>query len=101
VAPRITPFSFGEEPLPAGEYQTLECSVAEGDLPLTIKWIFHGIELASQMGINTVRIGKRTNLLTIDSVAASHMGNYTCVASNEISSTNYTTQLKVHGKVIS
>ncbi len=81
----------------AGEFKTLDCTVAEGDLPLTITWIFHGQQLSSQMGINTMRIGKRTNLLTIDAVASSHMGNYTCVASNNVSTKNYTAQLKVHG----
>lgn len=97
MAPRIIPFTFGDEPLQAGEFQTLHCTVAEGDLPLTITWIFHGQQLSSQMGISTMRIGKRTNLLTIDSVAASHVGNYTCVASNAVATTNFTAQLKVHG----
>lgn len=97
MAPRIIPFSFGDEPLQAGEFKTLDCTVAEGDLPLTITWIFHGQQLSSQMGINTVRIGKRTNLLTIDAVAASHVGDYTCVASNSVASTNFSAQLQVHG----
>ncbi|ODN02698.1 Hemicentin-1 [Orchesella cincta] len=96
VAPRIIPFTFGDEPLQAGEFKSLDCTIAEGDLPLSITWIFHGQQLSSQMGINTVRIGKRTNLLTIDAVAASHMGNYTCSASNSVASTNYTAQLTVH-----
>ena len=81
----------------AGEHATLQCSVAEGDLPLTVSWIFHGRELSSQMGIETTRLGKRTNILTIDAVAAAHTGNYTCVATNPVGSTNYTAELIVSG----
>lgn len=73
VAPYIIPFSFGDEPLTANALATIQCS-ADGDTPLTISWIFHGQELSSQMGIETMRIGKRTNILSIENVAPFHMG---------------------------
>jgi len=44
----------------------------QGDLPMTITWIFHGQELSSQMGIETSKFGKRSNILSIESVAAMH-----------------------------
>lgn len=94
------PFSFGVlegDPLRYGEHATLQCNVMEGDLPVSISWIFHGRELSSQMGIETVKIGKRINLLEIDAVAASHTGNYTCVATNGAGSTNFTAELIVQG----
>lgn len=98
VPPWIHPFSFGDEPLTAGQQATLQC-IVEGDLPLNINWVIHGHELSSQMGVDTVRIGKRINLLTIDSVAAFHVGNYTCAASNPHFnySSNFTAELKVRG----
>jgi len=68
-----------------------------GDLPLSIRWIFHGQELSSKMGIETTKIGKRTNILTIENIAPFHMGNYTCVASNDAGATNYTVPLVVRG----
>lgn len=83
----------------AGSHATLQCSVIEGDLPMTISWIFHGRDLSSQMGIETVKIGKRLNVLTIESVAAFHMGNYTCVATNGAGSENYTAELVVRGTI--
>jgi len=98
VPPRIVPFSFGDEPLEAGSHASLQCSVDQGDLPLSISWIFHGQELSSQMGIETVRIGKRNNLLTVESIAPFHAGSYTCVVSNKAGSVNHTADLIVRGK---
>lgn len=76
VPPRIVPFSFGdgEEALEAGTHAALQCLVDQGDSPLHISWIFHGQELSSQMGIETTRIGKRNNLLSIESIAPFHAG---------------------------
>jgi len=97
VKPHIVPFTFGDEPLMAGSHQSLHCTVDEGDLPLSIRWIFHGQELSSQMEIETAKLGKRTNFLTIESLAPFHMGNYTCMASNPAGSTNHTAQLVIRG----
>ena len=101
VLPRIMPFSFGvdaEDPLQYGEHATLQCSVVEGDLPLKITWVFHGRELSSQEGIETTRLGKRANILSIESVSAAHTGNYTCVATNAAGASNYTAELVVQGE---
>lgn len=100
VPPRIVSFSFGDEPLEAGSHATLQCSVDQGDIPLTISWIFHGKELSSQMGIETTRIGKRVNVLTIESIAPFHAGDYVCVATNAAGSTNYTTELVIMGTCV-
>ncbi len=76
VPPHIVPFSFGEgdEPVQSGSHTSLQCFVDQGDSPLTISWIFHGQELSSQMGIETTKIGKRNNLLSIESIAPFHAG---------------------------
>jgi len=96
VPPHIVEFEFNN-PMTAGSHATLQCSVDEGDLPVSISWIFHGRELSSQMGIETAKFGRRTNMLSIESVAQSHMGNYTCVATNDAGTTNYTSELLVRG----
>ena len=49
------------------------------------------------MGISIIKAGARVSLLTIDSVAAGHSGDYTCTASNAGASVNYTASLAVNG----
>ena len=51
--------------------------------------------------MSVMRGGKRTSLLTIDSVMARHAGNYTCKAKNLAASVTYSTQLIVNGLKIS
>lgn len=100
MTPRLKPFSFGGGPLKAGEHATVQCSVIEGDRPLKLAWTFHGRDLSAsetELGIETVKIGKKTNLLSIESVSEKHTGNYTCIASNPYGYTNYTAQLIVRG----
>lgn len=98
VKPHIVPFSFGDEPLKAGSSASITCTVDEGDLPLAFQWIFHGHDISSQSsGIETVKIGKRSNILTIENIQQSHRGNYSCIVSNSVSSTNYTTELIIRG----
>lgn len=91
------PFSFGEGSLTSGQPVAIQCTVLEGDLPLTLRWAFHGQELSSQMGIAIIKAGARVSILTIDAVAAGHSGDYTCTASNAAASVNYTASLAVNG----
>jgi hypothetical protein len=93
VPPRIIPFSFGEEALEAGSHVSLQCAVDQGDLPLSISWVFHGQELSSQMGIETTKIGRRANTLTIESIAPFHQGTYTCIVTNNAATTNFSSTL--------
>lgn len=48
-------------------------------------------------GISTVKLGKRTYALTIDSVSGKHAGNYTCETSNEAGVERLTATLIVNG----
>ena len=66
-------------------------------MPIQFRWAFHGQELSSQMGISIVKVGARVSILTIDSIAAGHSGDYTCTASNAAASVNYTASLAVNG----
>lgn len=91
------PFSFGEGSLTAGQPITVQCMMLDGDLPMTLRWMFHGKELSSQMGITTFRLNPRVSLLSIDAVAAGHAGDYTCTAQNVAGQTNHTATLFVNG----
>lgn len=76
----------------------LTCFVAKGDTPLKISWDFDGQNSSySQLGMSTSRIGERTSVLIIESLMASHTGNYTCTAANRAGKTNFTAALEVSG----
>ncbi|XP_023314212.1 hemicentin-2-like [Trichogramma pretiosum] len=97
VAPQIGSFSFGDEPLNAGETASLTCIVAKGDFPLEIIWMFNGAPIDPNVKeIIVSETGKRTKQLTIDSVGAQHAGEYTCVASNVAGSTTRSAALVVN-----
>ena len=91
------PFSFGDEPFTSGASAHTVCAATEGDLPMDINWIFEGQKHSSMMGIATLKVGPRSNMLTIESVAAAHSGQYTCMARNGAGSRNFTTSLIVYG----
>ena len=99
MVPRIAPFEFSidDEPITSGQPMAIQCMVTEGDLPIKFRWSFHGQELSSQMGISTVRLNSRISLLSIDSIAAGHAGDYTCTAQNSAGQANYTAALVVQG----
>lgn len=100
MAPQLLPFSFGEGSLTWGEPITVQCMTTAGDLPMTLRWMFHGQELSSQMGISTLRVNPRVSLLSIDSVAAGHAGVYTCTAENAAGQSNQSASLSVNGLLI-
>ena len=99
VAPRIVPFDLGDEAITSGQPVTIQCSISEGDSPVEFRWAFHGQELSSQMGISILRLNTRVSLLSIDSIAAGHTGNYTCTAQNSARSVNHTAALLVKGQL--
>lgn len=41
--------------------------------------MLNGMEIPSYLEVSTSKIGKRINVLSIDSVKADHTGNYSCV----------------------
>jgi len=97
VVPSITPFSFGESAVNAGQIVQQNCVVLTGDDPLSISWTFNGADASSSAGIYVLKIGSRTSILTIESVRSYHSGNYTCLAANSAGSTNFTAHLAVNG----
>lgn len=73
------------------------CSVPNGDLPMTITWFLNGKSAVEYSGMSSTKLGKRSLVLSIESVGAEHSGNYTCLAKNIAGTTEYTTELKVYG----
>lgn len=106
VAPQIAPFSFGDEAANAGDMATSQCAAVKGDLPVDITWSLngqplHGDKIAGShhrhRDIIINRSSKRASTLTIESVAASHAGEYSCTISNVAGSAMHTAVLSVNG----
>lgn len=94
----MSPFTFGEESINAGEMASAQCAVGKGDLPLEISWMFDGQPIEFDYS-DTIKIdsGKRHKLLTIESVSARHAGEYTCIASNLAGSVSRSANLVING----
>ena len=82
----------------AGAFAQLTCAVSHGDMPITITWSLKGQELNSGPSIMTTMVGTRTSMLIISSVDYSHVGEYTCRASNPAGSVTHSADLVVNGK---
>lgn len=99
VAPQIAPFSISEEPANWGEQVSAMCSILKGDLPIEIRWSLNG-ELITRLthpDVTITNTGKKTSVLTIESVTARHAGEYSCVASNLVGSVSRSAILSVNG----
>lgn len=97
MLPKIAPFDFGDEPASSGESASIQCLVTSGDLPLNFKWLFNGRPISEIFGVSTVKLGKRTYALTIDSVSGKHAGAYTCEVSNAAGFDRFNATLIVNG----
>lgn len=97
VAPRITPFSFENNPLQAGQYVQVTCLVSEGDLPLHINWKFNNESLENYPEVSESKTGKRSSILSIESVTYTNVGFYTCEATNKAGQVAHIAQLQVNG----
>lgn len=102
VPPVIVPFSFGDEAVDAGASVQASCMVSFGDVPVSIKWSFHGTDslTSSQKGVSTMKFGARSSVLMIENVNFEHSGLYICKATNAAGSAEYTAKLVVNGKKI-
>ena len=66
-------------------------------MPLTISWSLKGQELNSGDSITTNMLGARASMLVISSVDFTHVGKYTCRATNAAGSVTHSAELKVNG----
>ncbi|CAH1979439.1 unnamed protein product [Acanthoscelides obtectus] len=94
VLPHIMPFSFEEE-ANRGDSVQVQCYVNKGDMPMTFSWLLNGQNIPGHITVNVVSFGKKTSVLSIDSVDEHHAGNYTCVAVNRAGNASYTARLTV------
>lgn len=99
MPPKIAPFDFGAEASNFADSASVACLVTTGDLPITFKWFFNNRPVKEFAGITTVKLGNRNSVLNIDSVTGKHAGVYSCQASNEAASINYTSELSVNGTI--
>ena len=97
VPPKMNQFTFGDEPMSNGEFINVQCIISGGDMPVNITWMLNDQPFEDYLEIYTTKRGKRILELTIESVAAKHAGNYSCVAENKAGRVNYTAELKVNG----
>lgn len=73
------------------------CHIPKGDMPLTLSWSFRGQILRSNDAVSITKMGDRSSILAIAAATEKHTGNYTCIASNTVASTNHTATLNVQG----
>ena len=67
-------------------------------MPVTITWSLKGQKLNSGPSITTTMVGTRTSMLIISSVDFTHIGEYTCRATNNAGSVIHSAALRVNGK---
>ncbi|GFG32700.1 hypothetical protein Cfor_00545 [Coptotermes formosanus] len=94
VPPIIEPFSF-QDGLSEGMRTRTVCGVSRGDPPLTITWLKDGGTISSHLGVNVSALDPYSSLLSISSLASTHSGDYTCVASNPAAEVRYMAKLQV------
>lgn len=75
----------------------MQCTILGGDLPINVTWLLNSKAIDSFHDISLARLGKRVNVLTIESVAAHHAGNYSCRAQNKAGVTEHFASLIVNG----
>lgn len=100
MLPKLLPFSFGDEPASLGESTTVQCSISLGDLPVQFFWRLNNETAEDIQGVNVAKFGKKTSVLSIDSLAEKHAGNYTCLATNKAGTTSHHAELVVNGKYL-
>ena len=98
VAPHIGPFSISDGPANSGDMVSATCSIMKGDFPVEIVWRFNGRAIGfNDPDVTITRINKHMSALSIESVAARHAGEYTCVATNRAGNVSHSTTLAVNG----
>lgn len=97
MPPKISPFDFGEEPLNFGDPALVQCTILGGDLPMTVTWLLNNQSVDDLRDITLSKLGKRIHVLSIESVAGHHAGEYCCRAKNTAGMTEHSAFLSVNG----
>ncbi|XP_076297102.1 Down syndrome cell adhesion molecule 1 isoform X21 [Lasioglossum baleicum] len=97
VAPHIGPFAISDGPANSGDMVSATCSIMKGDFPVEIVWKFNSRTIGfNDPDVTITRINKHMSALSIESVAARHAGEYTCVATNRAGNVSHSTTLAVN-----
>ena len=88
----VIPFTSVSEP--EGEAVTLQCS-ATGDPRPSITWTYNNTLITSNSTQYNITTDQSSSTLTILSLNATTVGNYTCVAENSITSVTDTTTVSI------
>lgn len=64
---------------------------------MEVTWKLNGNDISDNIEITTSKVGKRINVLSIESVTAYHAGNYSCHAKNFAGETENSALLIVIG----
>ncbi|XP_071455064.1 cell adhesion molecule Dscam1, partial [Hetaerina americana] len=105
VPPKILPIQPMTNLLREGMRAAISCQILEGDLPVTFSWERdgHAIPSASPSGsississATTRRLDEYSSSLVIEKLAASHAGNYTCIAQNVAGTESFIVPLTVN-----
>lgn len=96
MAPKIVPFSTVAL-LQRGERVTITCTMAKGDLPLTIAWLKDGATIAADGDVKVLTFDSFNSMLTIESLELKHVGNYSCQATNQAGTASHSQAVLVNG----
>ncbi|CAG9840565.1 unnamed protein product [Diabrotica balteata] len=96
VLPHVTPFAFEDE-ANSGDTVQVSCTASKGDSPMTFAWMFNGVPITKNKGINIGTFGSRSSVLNIESVTWQNAGNYSCVVTNRAGISSQSAELLVKG----
>ncbi|XP_047359178.1 Down syndrome cell adhesion molecule-like protein Dscam2 isoform X21 [Vespa velutina] len=97
VSPEIAPFDIAEKPANWGDSISVVCAIVKGDVPIEISWALNGEPIGpDRSDINILATTRKNSILSIESVAARHAGEYTCSASNKAGATSHSSTLVVN-----
>lgn len=97
MPPNISPIDFGEKPLNFGDPALVQCTILGGDLPMTVTWLLNNQSVDELSDVTLSKLGKRIHVLSIESVAGHHSGEYACRAKNTAGMTEHSAILSVNG----
>ncbi|KAH7958041.1 hypothetical protein HPB51_027978 [Rhipicephalus microplus] len=96
-APLLQKFQF-KEGLSVGDQTAVVCAVVGGSPPFTIRWSKDGRPIAADNEARSVKtLGEGVSTLSLRSISASDVGNYTCVAENAVGSAAASAALLIQG----
>lgn len=94
VPPMIASFAFPPE-LHDGMRARLQCVLTQGDLPIRISWLKDDQSIPDDLALTTRQDDDFSSTLTFPSIHTKHSGRYTCIASNDAGTSNFTAPLVV------